>query len=139
VIAPELGFVHEPFKLAVETPASQPAVVIDEQQIALENDPVDPTRWRGSYWPGRAGWHALGKTDDNPAWFYVFNQGAWRPLMMSTRIRENMEFVLSLKVKPSVLIKQESEENKQVPLIIYGLLFMIAAGFLWFENKRMDG
>jgi hypothetical protein len=58
---------------------------------------------------------------------------------MSTRIRENMEFVLSLKVKPSVLIKQESEENKQVPLIIYGLLFMIAAGFLWFENKRMDG
>jgi len=139
VIAPELGFVHEPFKLAVETPASQPAVVIDEQQIALENDPVDPTRWRGSYWPGRAGWHALGKSDDNPAWFYVFNQGAWRPLMMSTRIRENMEFVLSLKVKPSVLIKQESEENKQVPLIIYGLLFMIAAGFLWFENKRMDG
>jgi hypothetical protein len=59
--------------------------------------------------------------------------------MMSTRIRENMEFVLSLKVKPSVLIKQESEENKQVPLIIYVLLFMIAAGFLWFENKRMDG
>lgn len=139
MITPELAFVHEPLKLAVETPASQPLAVIDKQQIALENDPVDPTRWRGSYWPGRAGWHALGKTDGNPAWFYVFNQGAWGPLIMSARIRENMEFISSLKGTPSLLTKRVREEDKQVPLIIYALVFMIAVGFLWFENKRMGG
>lgn len=93
----------------------------------------------GEILAGTVGWHNIEKMDGSESWFYVFNKGEWKSLRMSNMIRENMAFVSSLGVTPSSIIKQEREENRQVPLIVYALLFMIAAGFLWFENKRMGG
>jgi hypothetical protein len=138
-IAAEWGLVNSPLGIEVETMDAEPLGIINKQEIYLRNDPADPVRWQGSFWPRRTGWHALENKDQTVSWFYVIDKDAWRSMMINKIIKENIDFVSSLKEGSSELIKQNREENRQVPLIIYAILFMIATGFLWFENKRMGG
>lgn len=138
-VAADWGTVNQPIGVQVETIEADPVGVVDKQKIYLRNDVANPVRWQGSYWPAKTGWHALENRGKAASWFYVFNKDAWQSLTVNRRIKENVEFVASLNPGSAPLIKKEREENRQVPLIIYAMLFMIATGFLWFENKRMSG
>jgi hypothetical protein len=137
-VTPEWGYVHQPLDIIAETLDSVPSALIDDQAVYMENDPLNQVHWRGRYWPETAGWHAL-QTSGRQHWFYVFDQDAWQPLKKHTRIKETADFVSSSISRRPQVVKQEFKEHVQVPLIIYVLLFMISAGFLWFENKRMVG
>jgi hypothetical protein len=138
-LLPQFPSVGHPLTLRVETSAVAPVGIIGDQKIYLRGDARLPTIWEGSFWPDTTGWLQLGTTDSVKKWFYVFEDKAWRPLKMARRIRETREFVALSGSKTDVLFDQERTEKRQLPSILFLLLFMGGAGFLWYEQKRMSG
>lgn len=51
--------------------------------VALAQDPLDPARWTGLYWPRQPGWHRVAGTD---AGFKVQQAGAWTGVEAATRL-----------------------------------------------------
>ena len=54
-------------------------------------------------------------------------------------MKDTRDFIFVQNNKPETETKEEMMEKRQVPSIIFLLLFMISAGFLWYEQKRMSG
>ncbi len=131
--------VDQPLTITLETASESPVGQIAGQKVYLANDPRFPYRWQGHYWPRTAGWQSFLKTDGSMDWFYVYDKASWLPLRMDQRIEGTKDFVSSARPGSAAIVKQERIEKKQVPAIIYLLLFMLAAGFLWYEDKRMSG
>jgi hypothetical protein len=50
--------------------------------VALAQDPLDPARWSGSYWPRQPGWYRVAGLD---AGFRIPPRGAWPGIEASTR------------------------------------------------------
>jgi hypothetical protein len=51
--------------------------------VALAQDPLDPARWTGLYWPRQPGWHRVAGAD---AGFKVQQAGAWTGVEAATRL-----------------------------------------------------
>jgi len=138
-IVPRWPRVDQPITVAVETAAETPVGQISGQKIYLQENPQFPGHWQGFFWPRQPGWHLLKKTDETGHPFFVFDRNAWWALRMNERIRTTMEQVAKQNEVTTEDIRQEPGEEKHLPSILFLLLFILAAGFLWFEQKRMDG
>jgi hypothetical protein len=138
-IVPRWPRVDQPITVAVETAAETPVGQISGQKIYLQENPQFPGHWQGFFWPRQPGWHMLKKTDETGHPFFVFDRNAWWALRMNERIRTTMEQVAKQNEVTTEDIRQEPGAEKHLPSILFLLLFILAAGFLWFEQKRMDG
>ena len=58
---------------------------------------------------------------------------------MNERIKRTRDYIVMHDYSVTNEVRQEFTEKKQVPVIFFLLLFMSAAGFLWYEQKRMKG
>jgi hypothetical protein len=138
-IRPRWPRVDQPITVTVETATETPVGQITGQKIYLQENPQFPGQWQGVFWPRQPGWHILKKTDETEQPFFVFDQDAWWAMRMNERANETQEFISGQNGVMSDDMRQEVTEEKHLPAILFLFLFMLAAGFLWFEQKRMDG
>jgi len=131
--------VNEPVTVVVETTIETPVGQISGQKINLQENPKFEGEWQGVFWPGKPGWHSFKKTDETEQPFFIFDRKDWWALRMNERARKTIEFISRQNEVRSDEVRQEQAEEKHLPAILFLLLFMLAAGFLWFEQKRMDG
>jgi hypothetical protein len=136
---PEWPVVDQPTTIIVETELKEPVGLISGQQVYLKENPQFPGRWDGKFWPGTAGWQSINKTDGSISWFYVYDKTEWKTLKRSRLMKDTRDFIFVQNNKPETETKEEMMEKRQVPSIIFLLLFMISVGFLWYEQKRMSG
>ena len=77
----------EPRNSELGTPrvsVTSPTGVVDT--VPLAQDPFDPIRWTGLYWPRSAGWHRLGLGADRSVPFRVSYPAEWTGLEASARL-----------------------------------------------------
>jgi hypothetical protein len=137
--SPPWPMVDQPMTLTVETEKDAPVGSIYGEKVYLQNSPQFSQRWQGVFWPRTAGWNNLKKSDGTEQLFFVINGSAWQPLRIHERMKRTSDYVAMQKDTKSKEIREELMERKQVPAIFFLLLFMTAAGFLWYEQKRMKG
>lgn len=119
--------------LPASLPTVQPLAAGPAVQLPLAQDTRLPEWSTAQYWPARAGWHQLRGPGRTLHSFYVYDSAAWRG--------------------PELLARQQAlaERNTQVGAVaapaatttvqqpwpagwFFGL-FLLAAGFLWLEEK----
>ena len=105
--------------------------------LPLAEDPDEPNLWRTTFWPRKAGWHRVQLGADGAHLdFFVHDRGAWASLgparrTAATRIAAATQ---TSTVAPTAADRHE-QSNGLTTAGLYAL-FLMGAGYLWFERRR---
>ena len=121
----------EPFSLEVIDVGEFRTVMNDQEPIAVMEHVAVDNLWLGKTWAGNPGWHDI-SIDSTTVPYFVSDQSTWQTLRLSNQRKQN-ELVAIHKSEsspPDVFYQQ-----KQIPTVIFYMLFLFGAGFLWLAPK----
>ena len=98
--------------------------------IPLAQDPFDPARWSGRYWPKRAGWHRLELPGGRAIPFRVSNAFEWIGLEASARLAASTPRVARMNERTTT---RDLAREWLGPLAFASLL--LALSWLWIESR----
>jgi hypothetical protein len=116
---------------ATALPTVRPLAGGTEVQLALAQDTRLPEWSTAQYWPRAAGWHQVqgpGRTAYN---FFVFDSAAWRGPELADRQQALAQRMAAGKLSGGTT----SSVQQPWPAAWFFGLFLLAAGFLWLEEK----
>jgi hypothetical protein len=125
-------YVNDPISIEIISADKRPTLLADSIRVPLIEDVTIDNLWHGKIWTGRTGWHSLLIPEDSTrANFYVSGDMEWSSLSLAhqlnlNRIEGNSAVSLSAK-------KETARRN--VPPILFFLLFVLGSGFLWLAPK----
>jgi len=108
-----------------------PAAAVDTVFLARDAS----GRWRGIYWPRTPGWHTLAG-DGSPA-FYVQSTGSWVGVRAERRRAASLEASVTAERGERVTRTALVVAARPMPLGWAFALFLVAAGYLWSERRRL--
>jgi hypothetical protein len=124
----------EPLDVNVIAANSAPRLMSDGVLVPLREDVVIDDYWHGRSWADEAGWHQFViQQDSSKQNYYVSNTAEWQSLRTSQLHRSN-----------EALSENDSTNNKDlstvksrypVSLLIFFIIFLLSAGFLWLVPK----
>jgi hypothetical protein len=103
----------------VETGAAMPSGLLGEDVVYLVQDAALSFRWRGSYWPRRAGWLAARTPDSDTTWGYVWPADAWKGI-----------YPMSHAAETSVVVEKAQLDRGWIYIVFLTCIF-----FLFIERK----
>ena len=99
-------------------------------QLPLWQDTELPEWTTATYWPNATGWHQVQLAGQLPQWFYVFSDHDWQGPETQLRQQAALPWITSDTVTLPALLRLELW-----PAWWFCALFVLAAGFLWLEEK----
>ncbi|GAA4378945.1 hypothetical protein [Hymenobacter koreensis] len=99
--------------------------------VGLRQLPLRSFQAEATFWPRQPGWHAVGNPTEGFVPFYVFDTAAWIGPEISLRAQ-------ALGSRPPYTTGNAPETAQMQTLIPSGwffALFLLAAGFMWLEEK----
>lgn len=130
---------HTPFPVYQDEPLSVEFISDDEslwamndrEPLALMEHVSIDNLWLGKLWAGQPGWHNL-SADSTKLAYFVSEAGTWRSLRVSNQLMQNeIESIdKSQSTQPDTFY-----QRKPISPIIFYVLFLVAAGFLWLAPK----
>lgn len=127
-IFPKIGVINK--EIVLQTDSSQ--LRINNDKIALIQDPTLQFEHKGIWWPKNIGWQSL---DNEQDWFYIFGESDWNGVRASQKLR-NTKMNLMFKKEN---INEEQISNltyeEQVSSIWFYILFLLCCTYLWLEEK----
>lgn len=100
-----------------------------DNTIPLAEDLLVDDRWTGRFWAGDSGWGAVTAADSLKHYVFVSKPGSWKSLRAEVQRREN-RLVSSTPGQTATVVRRKPIE----PLIFF-ILFVLAAGFVWLAPK----
>lgn len=113
-------------------PTAQPLAAGQAVPLALAQDTRLPEWSTAQYWPARAGWHQLRGPGRTVHSFYVYDSAAWRGPELLARQQALTERATRL---GAVASATTTTVPQSWPAGWFFGLFLLAAGFLWLEEK----
>ncbi len=121
--------------LTLVTGAAAPVIAVRApdgglDSVTLAQDPLDPRRWTGRYWPRATGWHQASAGETRIA-FRVHGPTEWLALEAATRERATRRALPAYPGRgaPSRLPRNRGE--------LFGFLLVVAGSvLLWWEHRR---
>lgn len=115
---------------AVARASVRPLAAGSAVQLPLAQDPRLP-EWRtAQFWPGAAGWHRVQGPGAASHSFYVFDAASWR----GPEQAERAQALAARPAQPAGAAAQDTVAQPWPAAWFFGL-FLLAAGFLWLEEK----
>jgi hypothetical protein len=115
---------------AAALPTVRPLAGGPAAALALAQDTRLP-EWRtAQYWPGTAGWHEVRGPGGVRYRFFVFDSVAWRGPELAERAQ-----ALARRARPAAVLAASGATRQPWPAGWFFGLFLLAAGFLWLEEK----
>jgi hypothetical protein len=115
---------------AAALPTVRPLAGGPAAALALAQDTRLP-EWRtAQYWPGAAGWHEVRGPGGVRHAFFVFDSAAWRGPELAERAQ-----ALARRARPVAAPVASGTVQQPWPAGWFFGLFLLAAGFLWLEEK----
>ncbi|OON70768.1 hypothetical protein [Hymenobacter sp. CRA2] len=101
--------------------------------LAFYQHPAQPGTWLADAQPTQAGWHTAVAPGQDTAAFYVFKAADWRGVLAAQRLAAARQHVskASAAVSPARTL-----EAPWLAAGWYFALFLVAAGWLWLDEKR---
>jgi hypothetical protein len=121
-------------QVAGNVPTRQPLLVSDATggtlaRLALRQDALLPEWSTATYWPARPGWQQLQRPGRPAQWLYIFDAQNWQGPEARRRAAD----------APTLAASGRAAAPAQVqvawPAGWFVVLFVLAAGFLWLEEK----
>ncbi len=100
-------------------------------QLALSQDTRLPEWSTAQYWPGAAGWHEVRGPGRTRYTFFVFDSAAWR----GPELAERQQALAQRPLGAERTIGAIGSGQQQWPAGWFFGSFLLAAGFLWLEEK----
>lgn len=102
-------------------------------QVFLKQAALVPYRFTGVYWPRQAGWHLIRAADATPFSFYVFGAKDWLARQQAHHHSQTLAWL----AEPRPSQQRAAVPPAPVPVlpIYFFLLFLLAVGFLWLEER----
>ncbi len=113
--------------------AGRPQIDISQNKLALRQNIVLPFQWDGFFWPDTAGWEDI-KVAKASQSFYVFDDQDWKALRLNSLRDDNLAFFAESKQHKRLSTKSVST-TETIPLWWFFALFLMSAGYLWFEAR----
>ncbi len=138
-IKPQLPVVEEKLSLVYESPQQKLlALKINESLPAQKQHPVLPFKWEANMRINKSGWQMATLSDSLKYWFYVYNKNDWR----SVKDAQTVEWQKLYGNKPETDAEKQAltviETKQPVSKLWFLGLFLLSAGFLWFETKMLS-
>ncbi|MBS1951475.1 MAG: hypothetical protein OJF59_000533 [Cytophagales bacterium] len=121
-------YTNNPFEAEVISPEPV-SLFADSIQVPLKEDLVVDDFWHTRIWAGKPGWHEL-RTKDASLSYFVPSDDSWKSLRAANRVLETKKAVRPLSTTANLTI-----EKKEISSLIFFLLFLFSAGFLWLAPK----
>lgn len=104
--------------------------------FGFQQNPFNPSEWKATIWPNNTGWHQLSLQEvlAPQYWFYVPEAADWQSLRIHQQLVENKQWALEHPVKAQNLAN-DLMSSQAIPLYYFYILFLVAAGALWLEEK----
>lgn len=123
-----------PLRLTGAFPAQQPLVLgpttTPLARLPLQQDPALPEWSTATYWPTAPGWHQIQLSGQPTQWFYVFADSVWQGPELERRRQSAIPWLTSVAEPLPAL-----QRSEPWPIGWFFGLFVLAAGFLWLEEK----
>ncbi len=128
--------VGSPVELSLATAAAGvPSIETPAGRVFLSQKAWHPHSWTGSYWPVTSGWQTIHQQEDSLQ-LYIYGKEDWTTIKAAASIINNTRYsAVSTPGKSSNGTLNE-KEKKQVPPVIFALVFLACCSYLWFEGKR---
>jgi hypothetical protein len=121
---------NEPIEFKIIAGAEKPSVKMDSLEIPLVEDPFIKNIWFGKIWAGQSGWNSLNIDQDSSQHnFFVSQPEGWRSL----RVFNQQKSIKKLTSQRERVV--EHVTLQPVSRIIFFLLLLLSAGFLWLTPK----
>lgn len=115
-----------------QQPTVQPLAGGPATHLALRQDPRLPEWSAAPFWPGRAGWHAITGPGAAVSRFYVFAETDW----LGPELQQRQQALTQREVQaPRRAALFADEILTPWPAAWFFGLFLLAAGYLWLEEK----
>ena len=124
---------NEPLFLEVISSGTHPAVYADSVQLALTEDVILDDLWHGVGWAGKPGWHQFSINADSSIFNYFVSDTSDLKALRKTHQQKGNELAAS--PNPVAVHYHEKINLTPVPALLFYLMFLIAAGFLWLAPK----
>jgi hypothetical protein len=105
----------------LETAGAIPTGLLGEDVVYMAQDAALPFRWRGSYWPERAGWFAARTLGGDTTWGYVWPADSWKGIYPGGDV-----------VEAQVVVGKAMPVNGWMYVV-----FLVCIFFLWIERKGL--
>jgi hypothetical protein len=134
-IVPVLPLIGKPVQLYLEkSDTAIPEVRTEEAVIHFSQDPVLLSRWKGTYWPGQAGWQLSRDQKEKPYYWYVYADHDWKSLYAVQKIKQTREYIAGHPYKDNSA-EQLKLADWPIPKIYFYLVFLLGCLYLWVERK----
>lgn len=100
--------------------------------LPVTQDPLDPTRWSGVFWPREEGWHRINPGRDDEFWFRVNHESEFEAYRAAASVAATQ---LRSYSRGADFQGEEKKTREPIPTFWFFLLFCTAAGYLWLEPR----
>jgi hypothetical protein len=150
-VIPAFPQVNEPVQVLLQaTDAGIPQGQFGSNAVYLGQDALLPFLWRGTYWPGEAGWQSGHTLRGDTCWWYAWGPGDWQGLHRRQRWEDTRRLAAldsagsgqgQGSVAGAVVRRPDGQgEGAGRDFIAkgwwYALLFLSCV-FLWIEKKKL--
>jgi hypothetical protein len=132
---PSIG---SPVTLTLETrSAGIPLIETLAGKVAPEQQAWLPQSWTGWYWPTTTGWQVIRHGADS-LHLYIYDGTDWQGVQATNSIMANSRYTaISGKARSSKGTVQ-GQTKKELPPVIFFMVFLLCCSYLWFEDKRRN-
>ncbi len=131
IVTPFPWYENEPIDIQIISSNDNPGMRDDSVQIPLREDVVVDNVWHGRIWGASKGWHTLQTENGASLSYYISQKENLRSLSIANQIETNRIW----KNDSSKTSKDKALIWKDIPPMLFYLLFLISAGFLWVAPK----
>jgi hypothetical protein len=130
-----ISFINQQISVSLETTADSAFGLVGTTKIFLQQNEVLPFKWSGIYWPSKAGWHTISSSNNGLHNWYVFTSTHWQCVAASQKINATKLYALHHPITNTATTQLLQTITIIIPKIVFFLLFLLAACFLWLERK----
>lgn len=127
--------VGNPVQLTLETTSPNiPVIETPSGRAPVTQKAWLPHTWTSTWWPVQPGWQMIHQQDSSL--LYIYDKGDWTTVKAIASMTANTRYAtVAENNKPSKEPVNE-QETKQIPPIIFFVVFLICCSYLWFEAKK---
>lgn len=126
-------YTDEPLSVEIISSGAQPTLYSGRISLPITEDVVIDNLWLGKSWADEAGWHQfLIQEDSTQLNYFVSANDDWKTLRIANQIKAN-KLVQASNGESHAMVK--NYEEQAVSALLFYLLFLFAAAFLWLAPK----
>jgi hypothetical protein len=135
-VSPALPSINTAALLQVETnSATVPHAQIGEAAVFLNANADLPFQWKGSFYPTQVGWQTSVGLDGTLFYWYACGKNDWKNIRAAQTLAATQQYVTEHVHDARAGERVPRTIEAEFPAIVFLMLFLLFAGFLWVENK----